>query len=84
MSRIISQDSHPNLALNYENILACCTGNEATQGTKQIEDTHCDVKKGSKDFHFNPANIDEVIVPTGKDIGGMTYEAAAELLKDKL
>lgn len=54
----LSQDSHPNLALNYENILACCTGNEATQGTKQIEDTHCDVKKGSKDFHFNPANID--------------------------
>lgn len=37
-----------------------------------------------QDANINPANIDEVIVPTGKDIGGMTYEAAAELLKDKL
>lgn len=32
------------------------------------------------DAGLNPSCIDELIVPAGKDVGGMTYEAAQELL----
>lgn len=36
------------------------------------------------DEGMNPLNIEEVKVPEGKDVGGMSYEDAHKLISDKL
>ena len=46
------QTKYPEEALDYNNMLGCCTGHEGDD--KQL--THCDVHKQDSELKYNPAN----------------------------
>lgn len=46
------QDSHPAEALNYDNMLVVCCGNEGQEPKSQ----HYDTKKGNSKLKYNPSN----------------------------
>jgi len=46
------QSRYPGEQLQYQNLLACCKGNESEKPGKQ----HCDTRKGDVDILYNPAN----------------------------
>lgn len=59
-----AEDKHPDLQLNYQNMLLACNDNHGQP--KQVQT--CDTFKGEEDFHFNPAgrrNIEELIKYNG-------------------
>lgn len=45
------QEDHPDLQLDYANLLGACMGNSKKKG-----ELHCDSHKGNLTLHFNPAN----------------------------
>lgn len=47
-----SQYDNPNAELDYDNMLACCEGNEGQAQSLQT----CDTRKGNAELKFNPAN----------------------------
>lgn len=53
IEHVKSQKNHPDLQLNYRNLLIACTGNE--NGTKIMRS--CDTSKGETDLSFNPSDI---------------------------
>lgn len=66
-----AEDKHPDLQLNYQNMLLACNGNHGQP--KQVQT--CDTFKGEEDFHFNPAgrlNIEDFI----------KYKADGEIYSD--
>ena len=66
-----AEDKHPELQLNYQNMLLACNGNHGQP--KQVQT--CDTFKGDEDFHFNPAltrSIEELI----------KYKADGEIYSD--
>lgn len=46
------QDNYNSEALNYDNMLVVCCGNEEQPDL----DKHCDTKKGNSDLKYNPSN----------------------------
>lgn len=46
------QARYPGEQLRYQNLLACCKGNEG----KPFCEQHCDTRKGDDDILYNPAN----------------------------
>lgn len=52
IEHVKSQKNHPDLQLNYHNLLIACTGNEGKTKFMQT----CDTSKGDKDLSFNPSD----------------------------
>ena len=78
-----AEDKHPELQLNYQNMLLACNGNHGQP--KQVQT--CDTFKGDEDFHFNPAgrrNIEELIKYNGLGVIYSDYEQLNTELKDVL
>lgn len=51
------QNNHLDKELCYENMLACCCGNERIPEQNHDGETHCDVCKQNKSLSKNPANF---------------------------
>lgn len=49
VEHMLSRENHPELQLDYKNMVICCPGHIGTE-------SHCDKLKGSKDISFTPHN----------------------------
>ena len=52
VEHVLSRKEHPELQLDYINMVACCNGNEG----KNVDEQHCDTYKKSKSLSKNPAS----------------------------
>lgn len=60
IEHIYSRNMHPELELNYTNLVACCLGNEG----KSYKEQHCDTSKKDKCLYKNPAIHGDFIIKT--------------------
>lgn len=49
-----------NQGLDYNNMVAVCSGNRGKKGTRKTRDLTCDAKRGSKDLKINPFNMTSI------------------------
>lgn len=66
------QENHPDVQLDYKNMLGVCFGNEGQPSKNQT----CDTRKGSADLKYSPAN------PTHRIDSQLKYLGNGKILSD--
>ena len=80
IEHVKSQKNHPELQLDYQNLLLACTGNEGNPKMMQT----CDTFKGEKDLSFNPADKGRNIEPLIKYLNNGEIRSTNPLLDKEL